>query len=227
MARRLVIFDCDGTLVDSQHAIVAAMERAFGGLGLAAPTRAATLAIVGLSLPEAIAALAPESSRSEQVRLAGLYRSAAAEIRQAGEGEPLFPGAGEAIAELAGREDIALGIATGKSRRGVDRLLALQGWAGHFETLQTADDNPSKPHPAMLLRALAETGVEPAAAVMVGDTTFDVAMARTAGIAAVGVAWGYHPVAALARAGAHETAATFEAVLAACERLTARGGNAR
>jgi phosphoglycolate phosphatase len=128
--------------------------------------------------------------------------------------DPLFPGAREAIVQLARRDDVALGIATGKSRRGVQRILDREGWAAHFVTIQTADTAPSKPDPGMVLQAMAEAGVGPAETTMIGDTTYDVEMAVAAGARAIGVAWGYHPVPALRSAGAHAIAEDFADVLA-------------
>lgn len=210
---KLVVLDCDGTLVDSQNGICEAMVHAFSGLGLDAPTRAETLAVVGLSLPEAFAVLAPDHNNSIRAALAERYRTAFVDLkRDPAHHEPLFAGVSAAIEMFGGREDIMLGIATGKSRRGVDRLFEREGWGRHFLTVQTADDHPSKPHPAMVLAAMAEAGVGPELTVMVGDTTFDMEMARAAGVGALGVAWGYHPVAELHGAGAH-------AVIAHCEHL--------
>jgi phosphoglycolate phosphatase len=211
--KKLVILDCDGTLVDSQNGIWEAMAHAFSGLGLPVPTRAATLAIVGLSLPEAFAALAPECSPAERGKLSERYRTAFVEMkRDPAHHEPLFEGVGTAVEALGGRKDVILGIATGKSRRGVDRLFAREGWAKHFLTVQTADEHPSKPHPAMILAAMAEARLGPERTVMVGDTTFDMEMALAAGSGALGVAWGYHPVGELREAGAH-------AVVEACKHL--------
>ena len=210
---KLVILDCDGTLVDSQNGICAAMDHAFGTLGLVAPTRAATLAIVGLSLPEAFAVLAPEHDDDLRAALAQAYRNAFLEMkRDPLLHDPLFPGIAAAIETFARRDDIVLGIATGKARRGIDRLFERERWTPHFVTVQTADHHPSKPHPAMVHAAMAETGVEPERTVMVGDTTFDVHMARAAGVGALGVAWGYHPPHELRAAGAH-------AIVDGCERL--------
>lgn len=202
---RLIIFDCDGTLVDSQHMIVAAMTRAFHANGLELPMRDRILSIVGLSLPIAIARLLPANADKGLVdQVAEAYRKGFFELRQNPcYQEPMFPGALEAIQELAARRDVLLGVATGKSRRGVLALFERFGIASHFVTIQTADTNPSKPHPGMILEAIAEAGVEPEEAVMVGDTTYDIEMARAANVGAVGVSWGYHPAVALEAAGAH------------------------
>ncbi len=219
---KLVIFDCDGTLVDSQNAIFAAMEHAFAALGLAVPERGEVLGVIGLSLPEAFAVLAPRQSTRVQAELAELYRADFPRVRpEAVSHDPLFAGVGAAVEALAGRNDVVLGIATGKSRRGVARLLARESWHEHFFTIQTADDHPSKPHPSMVLRAMAEAGVAPAATVMIGDTTYDIEMARNARVGAVGVAWGYHPAEHLVLAGAHAVAETCEALVATVDRQLA------
>lgn len=199
----LILFDCDGTLVDSQHLIVAAMDRAFTSLDLAAPTRAETLRVVGLSLPEAFAVLAPKASLVAQAALADAYReSFPVALAEAQHRDKLFDGIGPLIMDLARRDDVVLGVATGKSRRGVVRLFDQEDWHAHFTTIQTADDNPSKPHPGMILRAMSETGIAPHSTIMIGDTTYDMEMARCADVTAVGVAWGYHPVTELSAAGA-------------------------
>lgn len=201
---KLIVLDCDGTLVDSQNGICEAMVYAFKGFGLTPPAREATLAIVGLSLPEAILALAPEVDDELRAKMVARYKSAFTEIRREPDlHEPLFEGIAAAIETFGRREDVLLGIATGKSRKGVDRLFAREGWGQRFVTVQTSDDHPSKPHPAMLRAAMAEVGVEPARTVMVGDTTYDIEMAVAAGTGALGVGWGYHSPAELQRAGAH------------------------
>ncbi len=216
-----MIFDVDGTLVDSQDLIVAAQREAFAACGLAAPTRDRSLSIVGLSLHEAFTALVGPKGPIED--LAEAYRQAFAVLRaNPALEEPLFPGAAEALSRLAARDDVVLGIATGKSRRGVSHLLERHGWGHLFATIKTADDAPSKPDPAMLLQALEETGIPADRAVMVGDTSFDMAMARAAGLRGLGVAWGYHPVAALREAGAATILDRFEALDAALAPAAAR-----
>ncbi|HEY0571861.1 MAG TPA: HAD-IA family hydrolase [Enterovirga sp.] len=207
---RLVIFDVDGTLVDSQNMIVAAQREAFAACGLEPPSRARSLSIVGLSLAEAFTALVGADGPIEA--LAEAYKAAFGRLRAdpACE-EPLFPGAEALIARLAARSDIMLGIATGKSRRGVAHILETHGWTDVFATVQTADDAPSKPDPTMLRQALADTGIQAESAVMIGDTSFDMGMAKAARLHAVGVSWGYHPVAALREAGADTIIDSFEA----------------
>jgi phosphoglycolate phosphatase len=202
---KLVIFDCDGTLVDSQHMIAAAMEAAFLSENIAAPAREDVLGVVGLSLTTAVARLLPLETGAPLIdRLSESYKAAFSEHRQRlGHNEPLYPGVRETLAGLAERDDVLLGIATGKSRRGVAAVLEREGLLRAFHTIQTADTHPSKPHPSMILAAMAETGAEPAETIMIGDTTFDVEMAVAAGVTALGVGWGYHPPEALRAAGAH------------------------
>ena len=203
---RLAVFDCDGTLVDGQAAICKAMEHAFADVGLPAPGRDRVRRIVGLSVPQAAAALLPDSSPAVQTAVATAYKRSFAAARTAGElDQPLFPH----IAELlAGLHDTGwqLAVATGMSRRGLTHCLAVNRLETTFASLQTADAHPSKPHPAMLEAALAQTGTAPADAVMIGDTTFDIAMAATAQVRAIGVAWGYHEPRELLAAGAEHVA---------------------
>lgn len=222
----LVIFDCDGTIVDSQAGIVMSMDHAFRSLGMTPPSRAQTLSVVGLSLPEAFSALAPEAEYETRYDLAERYKSAFRELNHdPSDTEILFPEAKAVIAALAARENYLLGIATGKSRRGVDRLFDREDWHSQFATVQTADDHPSKPHPSMILRAIAETGSSPSQTVMIGDTTYDIEMARAAGVGAIGVTWGYHHMQELEDAGAHaivgaysQLPATIDDVLAGLQR---------
>ncbi len=210
-ALHLLILDVDGTLVDSQHLIVAAQREAFAACGLAPPTRERSLSIVGLSLREAFTALVGPAGPVED--LADAYKGAFGRLRaDPTTVEPLFPDVAAVIARLSKRDDLVIGIATGKSRRGVSHLVEREGWQRVFATVQTADDNPSKPDPGMILQAMAETGVGPDATLMVGDTSFDMAMARAAGVRAIGASWGYHPVAALLEAGAETIIDGFAAL---------------
>ena len=216
---KLIIFDCDGTIVDSQHIIVAAMENAFKGAGLAVPLRADILSVVGLSLVPAVSALLPaDVDPFEAIRLAEAYKQGFQSLRlDPANHEPLYPGARDVIHAFAAREDVILGVATGKSRRGVDVLFEREGFNGLFATIQTADEHPSKPHPSMVFEALRETALKPQQAIMIGDTTYDMDMARAAGIAALGVAWGYHDVAQLKAAGASRVLASYGEMIAAVD----------
>jgi len=206
---RLVVFDCDGTLVDSQHAITAAMAEAFLAQGLPQPAAQAVRAVIGLHLNEAVARLHPAGDAVSHRRLVESYRAVFVAARHAGTlVEPLFAGARAAI-EALDADGYLLGIATGKSRRGLLATLERHGLSDRFVTVQTADDGPGKPHPDMIERAMAEVGAVPVRTAVVGDTTFDIEMARNAGVKAVGVAWGYHEVGALMAAGAHDILDTF------------------
>ena len=203
MTPHLIIFDCDGTLVDSQHMIAAAMEGAFAVAGLPKPPADAVRRVIGLSLEGAVAQLLEQEHRHRAGIIAADYKVAFRDLRvRRGIDEPLYPGVREAIEAMAVREDILLAIATGKSRRGVDAVLDREGLARHFTSIQTADEHPSKPDPSMILQAIAETGAAPSQTLMVGDTVFDIEMAMNAGVEGVGVAWGYHPAEDLVAAGA-------------------------
>ncbi|MBB4286097.1 HAD-IA family hydrolase [Roseospira goensis] len=211
---RLVVFDVDGTLVDSQHNIIAAMAMACEGAGVPVPPHTATRAVIGLSLAEAVATVTPSANDGQRRHVAALYKQAFVALRSRPDhDEPLFPGVHRALEALE-TLGCVLGLATGKSRRGVDAVVERHGLEGRFVTVQTADDAPGKPHPAMLLRAMAAVGADPDRTVMVGDTRFDMEMARAAGTDAVGVGWGYHPVEELTAAGARLVLPRFEALAA-------------
>jgi len=201
---RLAVFDCDGTLVDGQANIGRAMDAAFALSGLAPPPRAETRRIVGLSLPQAMQVLRPDA---DHARLTADFKSVYQQLRRDGglDDEPLFDGVAAAIEALVSA-GWTLGVATGKSDRGLAHVLERHGLTDRFATLQTADRHPSKPDPAMLRAAIEEAGATAAATVMIGDTSFDMAMARSAGVRAVGVAWGYHAPAELTDAGADAVA---------------------
>lgn len=222
LPHRLFVFDCDGTLVDSQHNIVAAMTAAWARHDLPAPAASDVRRMVGLTLEIAIARLLPEADDARHRALANAYREIVHDLRAANaQGiaeEPLFPGIRELIEALAAPE-IFLGVATGKNRRGLEHTLGVHGLRTRFHTLQTADVCRSKPDPEMVLRAMAETGITAASTVVIGDTSFDMEMARSAGATAVGVAWGYHEVAELWNAGAHAVIAQPADLLVELRRL--------
>jgi len=213
LAPNLIVFDCDGTLADSQHLIVEAMRLAFQSVGFAVPERSTILRTVGLSVPEALQILAAGQYPETRTELARSYREWCVTLRrQPNAGEPLFPGAASLLFSLAAREDVLLGIATGKSGRGVARFIEQNGLHGIFATIQTADNARSKPHPAMLLQAMEETGAVPETTVMVGDTSYDMIMAACAGAIGIGVSWGYHQAADLKRGGAKTIVSSFTAL---------------
>ena len=217
---KLVIFDCDGTIVDSQHMIVAAMREAYGWHGIDVPPRETVLSIVGLSLPQAFETLGKDHPGFPVATMVERYK-AAFHVMRDGEKhlEPLYPGAADAIVSLARRDNVLLGIATGKSQRGVRAVLGMHGLLDHFITIKTAEDAPSKPNPGMVLDAMREACVAPQDTVVVGDTVYDIAMARAAGVTALGVTWGYHEASALEEAGAYAVIDRFEALGPMLERI--------
>lgn len=206
---RLALFDCDGTLVDSQANICVAMEETFTGAKLPAPPREAIRRVVGLSLVEVMRALLPEADDLFHRHMAEGYKTAFFRLRGLGlmADEPLFDGMIPALDALA-EAGWVFGVATGKSDRGLAHVLGHHGIAARFVTLQTADRHPSKPDPAMIMAAMAEADATPETTVMIGDTSYDMLMACAAGTAALGVAWGYHPADELTAAGAHAIAAS-------------------
>lgn len=205
---RLAVFDCDGTLIDGQASICEAMESAFRRFGLALPNRAEVRRAVGLSLPQALRRLLPEAEPQLHAELVEAYKQAFRDARTQGRiDQPLFEGIAGVLHALAAA-GWKLGVATGMSDRGLAHCLATNDLTEMFVTLQTADRHPSKPHPAMLEAALFEAASDPAHAVMIGDTAFDMQMAQAADVRAIGVGWGYHAPAELADAGAEFVAAS-------------------
>ena len=206
MSLRLAVFDCDGTLVDGQAHVCDTMEQVFRDAGLPLPDRNEVRRSVGLSLPVAIRQLAPGLDPDLNDRLVAAYKQGFYARRQEGLiEEPLYDGIRQVLTGLA-EDGWLLAVATGKSDRGLNACLERHGLTGLFVSLQTSDRHPSKPHTAMLEAALFEVGVGPQSAVMIGDTTFDMMMARDAGVRALGVAWGYHDPQELRRAGAADVA---------------------
>jgi phosphoglycolate phosphatase len=200
---KLAVFDCDGTLIDSQINILRAMGQSFARHGLAPPPDHAIRRVVGLSLVESMQMLLPEAEPALHVSLAQDYKSAFQRLRadRSLDPEPLYAGVAALLDDLR-TGGWLMGVATGKSDRGLALALAHHGLSEHFITLQTADRHPSKPHPSMLYAALAEAGVGAGDAVIIGDTVFDMAMGGNAGVRAIGVDWGYHEAEELLAAGA-------------------------
>lgn len=207
---KLAVFDCDGTLIDGQAAICEAMEETFARFSLRPPKRGAIRRAVGLSLPQAMRQLLPESPPAQHEAMAQAYKEAFRAARQQGRvSQPLFEGIAETLRALKAA-GWTLAVATGMSDRGLAHCLANNGIADLFVSLQTADHHPSKPHPAMLEQALFEAGAQASEAVMIGDTAYDMHMARAAYVRAIGVDWGYHHPIELMEAGAEWVAESVE-----------------
>jgi len=216
---KLAIFDCDGTLVDSQHSIIASMNAAFDVHDLPRASREAIRRVVGLPLLDAVAQLIPDASSDLIEAVREEYGRAWHHIRETeGLNEPLFPGLIETLDHLEA-DGWLLGVATGKSRRGLDGTLEKHGVLERFVTLQTADRARGKPDPEMVQLAMIETGAAAGDTVMIGDTTFDMEMAVSAGVMAIGVSWGYHEVEELKITGAAEVIDAFEDLPGVLSRL--------
>ena len=210
MSFKLLVFDWDGTLMDSEARIVACIQSAFADLGEMPPPREVAREVIGLGLEEAMTMLWPDGSVLQRRELVDRYRF---HFLGGSEGSSsLFPGARELIEDLNQR-GLLLAVATGKSRRGLESALASTGLRGHFHATRCADETFSKPHPEMLLQVMDELGAHRSETLMIGDTEFDMEMARAAGTGALGVGWGYHSVDELNEAGAH-------GVIEACHSLT-------
>ncbi|MFD1326819.1 HAD-IA family hydrolase [Mycoplana ramosa] len=201
---RLVLFDCDGTLVDSAGLIHEVMARTFEAFGHDRLELEATKGIIGLTLDIAIARLQGKPHvDDEALAMTAHYKAIFTGVRaEPGFQEPLFPGIDGLIRRLERQDDMLLGAVTGKSRRGLDAIRLAHGFEHTFFVSRTADDCPSKPHPAMVAECCAETGVDAARTVVIGDAIYDMQMAKAAGAQAVGVAWGYASVPELVEAGA-------------------------
>jgi len=216
---RLAIFDCDGTLVDSGHSIHLALGETFVRHGRPVPPRSESQRVIGLSLDEAFAVLAPDASPADQRSFSATYREVFAALRARGAvDEPLFDGIRPLLDALE-EDGWLLAVATGKSDRGLQHCLAVNGLAGRFVSLQTADRHLSKPHPSMALEAMLDAGAEPADTVVIGDAGWDMGMAKAAGATPIGALWGYHDAAELRLAGADALVDAPAAVLAAVRRL--------
>lgn len=206
---RLALFDCDGTLVDSQANICLAMEHAFREVGMVPPPRPSIRRIVGLSLLEIMRTLLPEADSSAHADMVEQYRASYLILRNNGlEHEPLYDGMAGMLSKLD-EHGWKLGVATGKSDRGLERCLDHHAIKNLFVTLQTADRHPSKPDPSMVIEAMADAGADSKSTVVIGDTVYDILMSKAAGCRSIGVSWGYHPIAELREAGADKIAETM------------------
>ena len=218
---RLAIFDCDGTLVDSGGSIYRAVAETFTEHGIAVPLSRECRKVIGLSLVEAMAALVPQAGAEEHARLTETYKVKFIAARAGGRvEEPLFDG----IAELLDRLEAdgwLLAVATGKSDRGLGHCLNCHGMGSRFISLQTSDRHPSKPHPSMALQAMADAGAAPETTIVIGDTSYDMGMARAAGATGIGAGWGYHEASELLAGGAAAVADDPLDVLRVLERLGA------
>ena len=209
---RLVVFDCDGTLVDSQASIISAMITAFNSHSHPIPESESIRRIVGLPIRVGIEILLPNMISSEYEKLENSYKEAFGTLRKNGDiDDPLYPGVSEVL-NILKEENWLLGVATGKSTRGLIMTLEKFGLTDRFLTLQTSDTAPGKPNPGMLLNAMCDTGSTPQSTIMIGDTTFDMEMAVNAHVKAIGVSWGYHPVEDLISAGAQVIARDYSMI---------------
>ena len=191
MAKRydLIVFDWDGTVMDSTAVIVDSIQSACRDLDLTVPDDEMARHVIGLGLNQALRHAVPDAPESMYESLVARYRH---HFLAQGQAIPLFEGARETIAELHGA-GYWLGIATGKNRAGLDRALESTGLKKYFHATRTADQTFSKPHPAMLLELMYELAVSAERALMIGDTTHDVQMAQNAKVDAVAVGYGAHP----------------------------------
>lgn len=218
--RTLVLFDVDGTLVDSAVLISETMVEAFLAAGETPPDDDDVRAVIGLSVPEMIMALAPGLGRDRLDKIENGYRLRYFDLAESDLTPPVYRHASQALAQLSA-EGFALGLATGKARRSLNHILTMMRWTRYFQTIQCADLNPSKPSPVMVRNALAETGRSARDTILVGDSCYDMRMARAAGIAAVGVSWGYASPAVLRAEGAVAIAKDFDDLVCILTRMDA------
>ena len=216
---KLAVFDIDGTLVDSRAIIQHATELAFGRLGLQPPAYEQTRLVVGLGLAESLAILAPEVGQKGHDELTEHYKAIFMDLRQGADfHEPLYEGASQTLARLE-RAGWRIAMATGKSRRGVESILATHDWHAVFHSTHCADDGPPKPHPAMLIAAMQALGAGPDQTIMIGDSIHDMRMAKAAGVYAQGVSWGFCTRHEVLGSGADHCADSFAELDAALDRF--------
>lgn len=210
---KLVLFDVDGTLIDSQAIIHESMRLTFIRFGFEEPHIESTRSIIGLTLDFAIATILGREIDDEVLAMTAEYKSIYLDLAKLEEMQSLpFRGIPEMIDRLAKRNDILLGIVTGKSRRGVRNLMTQSHFEGRFVVSRCADDCPSKPHPAMVRECCEDVGMSPFNTIVIGDTGFDMEMARSAGATAIGVTWGYHPKDRISSGGADYIANSVDAL---------------
>lgn len=206
---KLIVFDFDGTLVDSRALILECHRSVFTEFGLPLPSPRDSLALIGRSLELVLAQLAgPQAPIQDMVRAYG--RTLARHRAEPAFAEQPFDGIPSLLRDLSRTPGVSLGIATGHTSAGVIPALESHGWRHYFKTIQAADMAPSKPHPAMLLQALQATGAKPEEAIFIGDTSFDMGIVRAANLEGLGVAWGYHTAERLFAAGANRVAHSVE-----------------
>jgi phosphoglycolate phosphatase len=215
---RLIIFDLDGTLIDSVGLIVETVTAAFSAIDEPVPTETAIRAISGITAREAMGVLAPAATPSRVEEILDSYR---AHYRQrAGTArEPMFQGALDALNRLQRQQDTVLAVATGKGYQGAVTLLERHAILERFHSVQTPDHNRGKPDPQMIETAMEKAGATRRETVMIGDTVHDMKMAKAAGVKAIGVAWGYHTVFDLNEAGADVIVESFAELDAAIDEV--------
>ncbi len=220
---RLVIFDLDGTLIDSVALIVETVTNAFTAVREPVPDERAIRAISGITARDAMALLAPAAAPERVEIILDSYRQHY--LSEAGAArEPMFTGAMDALDRLQTDPATILAVATGKGYNGAVTLLERHGIVGRFNSIQTPDHNRGKPDPQMIETAMGKAGAGRGQTVMIGDTVHDMRMAKAAGVGAIGVAWGYHEIAALEAEGADVVIDSFEALDGAIDGLL--GGHA-
>ena len=206
---KLVVWDVDGTLVDSRQTIFESMQSAFAAADLSPLTYETARQVVGLGLLEGIGVLLPEADPATREQVATGYKAAfGAKVLQPGYIEPLYDGAAETLDRLRA-DGWRIAMATGKSRRGVETIIRMHGWADLFDSTHCSDDGPGKPHPAMVLEAMKALRVGPERTIVVGDTAHDMRMAKAAGAYAQGVTWGFHTADEVMEGGADHIAHDF------------------
>ena len=202
MTFRFAVFDIDGTLVDSRAIITACMDKAFIGAGLPPPGFERTRRVIGLSLAVGLEQLAPQTDDALRTLILESYRTAFFEMRQDPAFlSPAYEGAYALLRSLLA-DNWVLGIATGKSRRGLDAMLEQHAWGDLFQAHFCADDGPGKPHPHMVLENMRVVGARPEQTLVIGDSEHDMAMAVAAGTTAIGVSWGFGTTEEMLAAGA-------------------------